>query len=101
MKSYLATLSPRTVARLDGISREEGVLIHTYVGDEIITEVENKFTDIESDITGLPIRVVSSFPDAVTEPVVKVLMLVEPEMLVHVEKKLQKAASRRAKRNAL
>ena len=38
----------------------------------------------------LPIRVVSSFTDAVTEPVVKVLMLAEPEMLVHVEKKLQK-----------
>ncbi|WP_368896057.1 HAD-IIB family hydrolase, partial [Priestia megaterium] len=42
------------------------------------------------DITGLPIRVVTSFTDAVTEPVVKVLMLAEPEMLVHVEKKLQK-----------
>lgn len=87
---FSKTLSPRTVARLNDISREEGVLIHTYVGDEIITEVENKFTDIESDITGLPIRVVSSFTAAVTEPVVKVLMLAEPEMLVHVEKKLQK-----------
>ncbi|TYR80834.1 HAD family phosphatase [Priestia megaterium] len=86
---FSSTLPPETVHRLDQISRHEEVLIHTYVGDKIVTEVNNEFTDIESELTGLPIEIVPNFVKAVTEPVVKVLMLAHEEKLVHVEKKLQ------------
>jgi len=86
---FSQTLSVEAVQRLHDISTRENVYIHTYVGDEIITAEENPYTTIESELTGLPITVVDSFMDGVTEPVVKVLMVGEPEHLKKVEKKLQ------------
>jgi Cof subfamily protein (haloacid dehalogenase superfamily) len=86
---FSSTLTPEAVHNLYEISRREGVYIHTYVGDEIVTEDENPFTKIESDLTGLPINVVNKFVKAVTEPVVKVLMMDAPEKLKIVETKLQ------------
>lgn len=86
---FSQTLSVEAVRRLNEISQREGVQIHTYVGDEIVTAEDNPYTSIESDLTGLPIKLVDSFMDGVTEPVVKVLMVGEPEHLQTVEKKLQ------------
>ncbi|MBN8210165.1 HAD family phosphatase [Bacillus sp. NTK071] len=86
---FSQTLTIEAVQRLYTISLKENVYIHTYVGDEIITTEENPYTTIESELTGLPIKVVDSFIDNVTEPVVKVLMVGEPEHLKKVEKKLQ------------
>ncbi|MDM5196395.1 Cof-type HAD-IIB family hydrolase [Bacillus hominis] len=87
---FSSTLSPEIVHNLFEISKTEGVWIHTYIGDDIITEENNPYTEIEGDITGMPIVVVDDFKAAVTEPVVKVLMNKEAERLVEVEKKLQK-----------
>ncbi|MGM7722447.1 Cof-type HAD-IIB family hydrolase [Metabacillus sp. Hm71] len=86
---FSSTLTPEAVCDLYHISRREDVFIHTYVGDEIVTETENPYTTIESDLTGLPIRVVDSFTKAVTEPVVKVLMVEAPKKLKDLESKLQ------------
>ncbi|KKI90251.1 haloacid dehalogenase [Bacillus sp. SA1-12] len=86
---FSSTLSPEAVHDLYQISRREGVFIHTYLGEEIITETENPYTTIESDLTGLPIKVVDSFINGVTEPVVKVLMVEAPEKLKILESKLQ------------
>jgi Cof subfamily protein (haloacid dehalogenase superfamily) len=87
---FSSMLPTEFVHQLYGISRREKVWIHTYVGDMIITEDENPYTDIEGKLTNIPIKVVDNFVDAVTEPVVKVLMLEEPEALSRVERKLQK-----------
>jgi Cof subfamily protein (haloacid dehalogenase superfamily) len=86
---FSSTLTPDAVHNLYEISRREGVYIHTYIGDDIITEDDNPYTTIESELTGLPITVVDKFVDAITEPVVKVLMVDVPERLKTVEKKLQ------------
>jgi Cof subfamily protein (haloacid dehalogenase superfamily) len=86
---FSSTLSPETMHNLYLISKEEGVWIHTYVGDTIVTEENNQFTEVEAHITGMPIDEVPSFVHAVTEPVVKALMLEEPEKLAVVEAKLQ------------
>ncbi|WP_226036054.1 Cof-type HAD-IIB family hydrolase [Aquibacillus saliphilus] len=86
---FSSTLSVKDVEKLYELSRREGVYIHTYVGDEIITEDENPFTTIESDITGLPIKLVNKFIESVTEPVVKTLMVGEPDKMKLVETKLQ------------
>lgn len=86
---FSSTLSIEAVQRLYEISVQEDVYIHTYVGDTIITAEENPYTTIESNLTGLPITLVDSFVEGVTEPVVKVLMVGEPEHLKKVEKKLQ------------
>ncbi|MDP4163747.1 MAG: Cof-type HAD-IIB family hydrolase [Bacillota bacterium] len=87
---FSSTLSPDTVHSLFEISNREKVLIHTYIGNEIITSTANPFTNIESDLTGMEIKLVDNFIDAVQEPVVKCLMLAASEKLAIVERKLQK-----------
>ncbi|AZK46108.1 Cof-type HAD-IIB family hydrolase [Paenibacillus lentus] len=86
---FSSTLSPETVHELYEVSKREGVWIHTYVGDDIVTPVNNKYTDIEGEITGMPIIEAANFVAAVQEPVVKVLMVDDPEKLVALESKLQ------------
>ncbi|MEH7484307.1 Cof-type HAD-IIB family hydrolase [Neobacillus drentensis] len=86
---FSSTLSPDVVHYLYEVSRRENVWIHTYVGDYIVTESGNQFTNIEGEITGLEIIEVGSFVEAVSEPVVKVLMLEDETKLGDVEEKLQ------------
>lgn len=86
---FSSTLSSEAAHKLYDISRREGVNIHTYVGDDIVTEDDNPYTAQESTITGLPVKLVDSFKETVTEPVVKCLMVYEPETLKQVEAKLQ------------
>jgi Cof subfamily protein (haloacid dehalogenase superfamily) len=86
---FSSTLTPKIVHHLYELSRREDVWIHTYVGDQIITEAGNQFTNIEGEITGLDIVEVGSFVEAVSKPVVKVLMLEEAAKLADVEEKLQ------------
>ncbi|RLQ94900.1 Cof-type HAD-IIB family hydrolase [Falsibacillus albus] len=88
-EKYSRTLSPETAHKLYDLSKREGVGILTYKEDAIIVEEPNEFAEIESMLTGLPVEVVPSFKEAVTEPVVKALMLKEADRLVEVEKKLQ------------
>lgn len=86
---FSSTLPPETVHHLYDISQREKVGIQTYIGDSIITETPNPYSDIEAEITGLPLNIVENFKESVTDPVVKVLMLEDGEKLVHVEQKLQ------------
>ncbi|WP_226527409.1 Cof-type HAD-IIB family hydrolase [Metabacillus niabensis] len=86
---FSSTLSPEAIHKLYEVSVREGVFIHTYMGDEIITQEENPYTDIEANLTGLPIKIVPNFVKAVNEPVVKSLMVGPPEQLKEVERKLQ------------
>ncbi|ENQ3079668.1 TPA: HAD family phosphatase [Bacillus pseudomycoides] len=86
---FSSTLSPEIVHNLYKTSQNEGVWIHTYIGDEIVTEENNEYTEVEAYITGMPVIEVNNFVSAVKEPVVKVLMMKAPERLAEVEKKLQ------------
>jgi len=86
---FSSTLSPEAIHKLYEVSVREGVFIHTYMGDEIISQDENPYTDIEANLTGLPIKIVPNFVNAVNEPVVKSLMVGPPEQLKEVERKLQ------------
>jgi len=86
---FSSTISAEDVHSLYEISRREGVYIHTYVDDFIVTEDDNPYTNIEAQITGLPITIVDQFQKAVTVPVVKSLMVEAPEKLKTVETKLQ------------
>ncbi|SEN68656.1 hypothetical protein SAMN04488134_101637 [Amphibacillus marinus] len=85
---FSSTLTFQAVKSLYELSKREDVFIHTYVGDEIITEKDNKYSRIESEITGLTLTIVNSFIDKVTSPPVKVLMVEDPDKLVKVEKTL-------------
>ncbi|RLL48280.1 HAD family phosphatase [Oceanobacillus piezotolerans] len=85
---FSSTLSIEDVQTLYDVSRREDVYIHTYIGDEIITDQSNPYTDIESTLTGLPIKLVEDYKEAVSVPVVKVLMVEEPERIRALEAKL-------------
>jgi Cof subfamily protein (haloacid dehalogenase superfamily) len=88
-EKYSRALSAEMAHRLYDVSRRENVGILTYAEDAIIVEETNKFASIESELTGLPVKVVPDFKEAISGPVVKALMLKEADHLVTVEKKLQ------------
>lgn len=92
---YQSTLTMEDVKDLYQASLVEGVFVQTYDDLNIITDKANPYTDIEADITGLPIRVVDDFLAAVAEEPVKLLMVDAPEKLIPVEKKLSQQFSDR------
>lgn len=73
------------------VSKEYGLFIQTYLGDNIVTEENNAFTEIEAEITGMEIKIVDDFKKSVDRDVIKLIMLEEPE-------KLKKAGEEIAKR---
>ncbi len=81
-------LTKEQIQQLYDIALENNVFIHTYVGDEIITPKSNKYTNIENEITGMPIKVFENFIDILPEKCVKVILLEEPSHLKNLEKKL-------------
>lgn len=62
--------------------------IITYLDDEIISETDSEYIEIEKDITGMAHRKVSSFKDHVDRPAVKCILLENPAYLKEVEKDL-------------
>ncbi len=62
--------------------------IITYLDDEIISETDSEYIEIEKEITGMVHRKVSSFKDYVDRPAVKCILLQDPEYLKTVEKDL-------------
>lgn len=83
------SLTKEVAHELYDISRENNVHIHTYVDDVIITPALNKYTDIEAEITGMPMSRVENFKEKVKGNVIKVLMVEHPDYLKEVEKKLK------------
>ncbi|MFB7138342.1 Cof-type HAD-IIB family hydrolase [Gottfriedia sp. NPDC056225] len=87
---YECALTKDQAHELYEISKKHNVFVHTYIENDIITEQGNQYTDIEGELTGMPIKEVSSFTGHVQKDVVKLLMLEDPEKLAQVEKILQK-----------
>ncbi|AUM67181.1 Cof-type HAD-IIB family hydrolase [Brevibacillus laterosporus] len=87
---FSSTLPVQNVHELYDISKKEQVGILSYDGDDIVAETVTAYTQKESEITGMNIKEVESFKQAITRPVVKVLMVDDPTKLAIVEKKLQK-----------
>lgn len=86
---FSSSLPLPAVKKLYEISQREGVFIHTYVGNEIITETDNPYTKIASGLSNLPINLVTSFVEGVKEEVGKVLMCGDPDKMKDVEAKLK------------
>lgn len=86
---YECALTKEQAHELYELSKKHDVFVHTYVGDDIVTEKGNQYTDIEGQITGMPVKEVNSFVEHVQNDVVKLLMLEDPDKLAKVEKILQ------------
>jgi hydroxymethylpyrimidine pyrophosphatase-like HAD family hydrolase len=65
--------------------------IITYLNDEIVSETESEYIDIEKQITGLVHNKVLSFKDTVTTNAVKCILLEDPSYLIKVEDDLKLA----------
>lgn len=55
--------------------------LHTYVDGDIITDEMNAYTDIEADLTKMPIRLVDDIKKTVTGNVPKLLMVADPAVV--------------------
>ncbi|MBU9713116.1 Cof-type HAD-IIB family hydrolase [Evansella tamaricis] len=86
---FSSRLSLDNIQELYRISQRENVYLHTFVGETIITEKNNPYTEVEGKLNKLPIKEVPNFLEFVKDPVVKLLMCAEPEKLIQVEKKLK------------
>lgn len=65
--------------------------IITYLDDEIISETDSEFIEVEKEITGMAHLKVSSFKDYVDRPAVKCILLQEPSYLKTLENDLKMA----------
>lgn len=62
--------------------------IITYLDNEIISETDSEYIEIEKEITGMVHRKVPNFKEYVDRPAVKCILLQDPEYLKLVEKDL-------------
>lgn len=78
-------LTKDQIHSLYDFSKQNNTHIITYINGQIISESHSEYIDIEKDITGLELKIVSSFKDAVTNSAVKCILLENPEYLKSVE----------------
>lgn len=86
---YEIDLTKQQVEDLYDLAIKYECFIHTYNGDNIITSHDNPYTYIESEITGMPIKMYEDFKACLPEKCVKVIMLQSPEHLKEVEEMLK------------
>ena len=65
--------------------------IITYLDNEIISETDSEYIEIEKEITGLAHHKVPRFKDVVSKPAVKCILLAEPSYLKELEQDLKLA----------
>ena len=85
------SLTKEQIHSLYDFSQQNNTHIITYIDGQIISERHSEYIDIEKNITGLKLNIVSSFKDKVTTSAVKCILLEEPEYLKGVESVLKAA----------
>ena len=85
------SLTKEQIYSLYDFSQQNNTHIITYIDGQIISERHSEYIDIEKNITGLKLNIVSSFKDTVTTSAVKCILLEEPEYLKGVESVLKAA----------
>ncbi len=85
------SLTKEQIHSLYDFSQQNNTHIITYIDGQIISERHSEYIDIEKNITGLKLNIVSSFKDTVTTSAVKCILLEEPKYLKSVETVLKAA----------
>ena len=86
---YEVDLTKSQVEELYKLALKYESFIHTYDGDEILACHDNPYTYIESEITGMKIKMCEDFISSLPEKCVKVIMLQAPNHLKEVEEMLK------------
>lgn len=85
------TLTKEQIHELYDYSQKNNTHIITYVNEEIVSETDSEFIEIEKHITGMAHNKVRSFKNAVQSNAVKCILLEEPSYLKTVEDDLKQA----------
>lgn len=85
------TLTKEQIHELYDYSLKSKTHIITYLNDEIVSETDSEYIEIEKHITGMFHNKVSSFKDSVKSNAVKCILLEEPSYLKTVEDDLKLA----------
>lgn len=87
---FEASLEKEDLHLLYDFSKKYNTHILTYINDEIISETDSEYIDVEVDLTKMPHRKVKSFKEFVNQGAVKCMLLAEPSYLKKVEVELKK-----------
>lgn len=86
---FEASLTKEDLHLMYDFAKENGVHILTYIDDEVVSESESEYIDVEVNLTKMPHNIVSNFKEAVNKSAVKCMLLEEPSYLKSVEEKLK------------
>lgn len=87
---FESSLEKEDLHLLYDFSKKYNTHILTYINDEIISETDSEYIDVEVDLTKMPHRKVKSFKEFVNQGAVKCMLLAEPSYLKEVEVELKK-----------
>ncbi|WP_024469859.1 Cof-type HAD-IIB family hydrolase, partial [Treponema pedis] len=87
------TIPKEIIHELYKLSKKYGVYIHTYLDNKIITAENNKYTEIERNLTGMNVVEVNDFIKYVDRDVIKAILLQEPKYLQSVAGEIKKEIS--------
>jgi len=85
------TLTQEQIHALYDYSLEHKTHIITYVNNQIVSETDSQYIDIEKNITGLAHNKVADFKAEVQSSAIKCILLEDPEYLKNVEIHLKEA----------
>jgi len=80
-------LTPEEAHEIYDLATENKVNIMAYDGDDIITEREDEYSQLESHINTMPLRLTDDFKKAVVNDTIKTLTTGDPEILAEIEQK--------------
>lgn len=87
---FTQSLTVEDLHQLYDYSKEFKVDIITYLNGHIISERDSNYIGVEKKITGMPLKKVSNFKEAVDKSAIKCILLEEPNYLKQVEAELKK-----------
>jgi len=85
------SLTQAEVHELDDFSKENQVHILTYKNNQIVSDTESEYIDVEKHLTGMSINKVPCFKTEMDCAAVKCILLEEPSYLKTIEAKLKDA----------
>lgn len=84
------SLNKEDIHLMYDFSKKYNTHILTYIDDEIISETDSEYIDVEVTLTKMKHRKVKDFKEAVNKNAVKCMLLAEPSYLKKVEVELKK-----------
>lgn len=86
---FEASLTKEDLHLMYDFAKENNTHILTYIDDEVVSETESEYIDVEVTLTKMPHNLTKSFKETVNKPAVKCMLLEEPTYLKKVEAKLK------------